>query len=65
MLSNCCEKIRKKYNESIGQVKKLVPTQSEKQQHVPQYRNLQLYLILGFKLKKVHSALQFNQSAWL
>ena len=27
--------------------------------------NLQLYLDLGLKLKKVHQVIKFNQSAWL
>ena len=29
------------------------------------YGNLQLYLRLGFKLKKLHGVLEFNQSQWL
>ena len=29
------------------------------------YRNLQLYTDLGFKVKKVHEMLEFNQSLWL
>ena len=29
------------------------------------YRNLQFYLRLGLKLKKVHHILEFNQSQWL
>ena len=29
------------------------------------YRNLQLYLLLGLRLKKVHRVLELNQSPWL
>ena len=58
-------KIKKKYGISIGQVQKLIPTLSNKHNYFLHYRNLQLYLDLGLKLKKVHRVLEFNQSAWL
>ena len=58
-------KIKNKYGISIGQVLKLIPTLSNKHNYVLHYRNLQLYLDLGLKLKKVHRVLEFNQSAWL
>ncbi len=37
----------------------------DKERYVLHYRNLQLYLTLGMKLKKVHKVLEFNQSAWM
>ena len=63
MLSEYCIKIAEKYKISIGQVNKLVPTLRDKEEYV--YRNLQLYLDLGLKIKKVHRVLEFDQSAWL
>ena len=42
------------YNILVGTVKKLV-----------HYENLQLYLRLGFKIKKKHCILEFNQSQFL
>ena len=65
MLSPYCEMIRDKYGISIGQVSKLIPTLGKKEKYVLHYRNLQLYLSLGLKLKKVHRVLEFDQSPWL
>lgn len=65
MLSRYWETIRKTYKISFGQVKKLIPTLSSEERYVLHYRNLQLYLDLGLKLKKVHCVLEFHQSPWL
>ena len=65
MLSNYCKNIQEKYNISIGQVQKLITNLNDKTNYVLHYRNLQLYLDLGLKLKKIHRVLEFNQSPWL
>ena len=65
MLSAYCKKIAKKYNISIGLVSKLIPTLRDKKEYVLHYRNLQLYLDRGLKIKKVHQVLKFDQSPWL
>ena len=44
---------------------KLIPTLKEKKEYVLHYRNLELYLDLGLKMKKVHRLLELNQSPWL
>ena len=61
MLSAYCKKIAEKYNISIGLVSKLIPTLRDKKEYVLHYRNLQLYLYLGLKIKKVHRVLKFDQ----
>ena len=65
MLSGYCKKIQNKFKISTGLVHKLIPTLCDKQKYVLHYRNLQLYLDLGLKLKKVHGILEFDQSPWL
>ena len=65
MLSAYCKKIAEKYSISIGLVSKLIPTLRDKKEYVLHYHNLQLYLGLGLKIKKVHRVLKFDQSPWL
>ena len=65
MLSRYCKEIAEKYKITIGQVNKLIPTLKDKKEYVLRYRNVQLYLNLGLKIKKVHRVLEFDQSPWL
>ena len=65
MLSDYQLKIADHYNIPVGNVKKLVLIFFDKEKYVIHYQNLQLYLKLGLKLKKIHRVLEFNQSQWL
>ena len=51
MLSNYCKNLKEKYKISSGQVQKLITSLNNKTNYVLHYRNLQLYLDLGLKLK--------------
>ena len=42
-----------------------MPNLLDKEKYVIHYENVQLYLRLGLKLKKIHSVLKLNQSQWL
>ena len=64
-LSAHCKKIAEKYNISTGLVSKLIPTLRDKKEYILHHRNLQLYLDLGLKIKKVHRVLKFDKSPWL
>ena len=43
----------------------MVPNFFDKEKYVLLYENLQLYLRLQLKLKRIHRVLEFSQSQWL
>ena len=65
MLSKYCKEIADKYKIKVGDVKKLIPNLGNKTKYVLHYRNLQLYLLLGMRLTKIHRILKFKQSDWM
>ena len=65
MLSKYCRKIADKYEIKVADVKKFIPNLYNKTKYVLHYRNLQLYLSVGMKLKKIHGVLKFQQSDWI
>ena len=50
---------------TLPKCEKLIPNLFDKERYVLHYRNLQLYLQLGMKLKKTHRVLKFHQRPWL
>jgi hypothetical protein len=64
-LSSYQRKLMNDLKYSAANVPKLVPNLNDKKHYIVHYRNLQLYLSLGLKIKKIHRVLAFNQSAWM
>src|SRR5690606_5732510 len=66
--SNSMKKIKKiidEADESDASVKKLILDLEDKDHYVLHYRNLKLYLQLGYKLEKIYRILWFKQEAFL
>ena len=60
MLSDYARKIKEEHSVSSGKVPKLVTTLNDKEKYVSHYRNLQLYLSLGIRIKKIHRGVEFD-----
>ena len=65
MLSDYCKIIAEKYEIKVDDVKKIISDLGNKTNYVLYYKNLQLYLSLGMKLRKIHRVLKFKQSDWM
>ncbi len=65
MLSPFSLGMKDKLNISDDNTSKLVCSLSDKKNYVLHIKNLQLYISLGLKVKKVHKVLSFSQKAWL
>ena len=65
ILPNYQIKIADFCNIPIGNFNKSVPNFFDKEKYVLHCQNLQLYLKLGLKLKKIHRVLECNQSQLL
>ena len=64
-LSDCCLEIVNEHNITTGTNKKLVTNLMDKDKYVLHYRNLQQFLQLGLKFKKIHRILKFKQKYWM
>ena len=56
---------RKYFPSTRGSVRKLVPNLHSREKYVVHRRNLQLYVSLGMKIKKIHRVVHFKQSCWM
>jgi hypothetical protein len=65
MLSPFSLSMKDKLGISDDNTSKLVCSLSDKRNYVIHIKNLQLYISLGLKIKKVHKVLSFSQKAWL
>ena len=64
-LSDYCLEIVNEHNITTGTNKKLVTNLMDKDKYVLHYRNLQQFLQLGLKFKKIHRILKFKQKYWM
>ena len=64
MLPNYCKKIADKYEIKVGNVKKLIPNLDSKTNYAVHYRNYQLYLFLGIKLKFIECSNVSSPTEW-
>jgi len=64
-LVNNCSETKTQHKISSGTVPKLITSLKDKTKYVLHYQNLNLYLKLGLKVKKIHRDLEFSQSNWL
>jgi hypothetical protein len=70
MLSPYAQRVLKELNNtevlpSRAKISKLLTDLNDKHHYVLHYRNLQLYLQLGLRLKKVHKVLEFHQDEFM
>ena len=49
----------------VGLIAKLIPTLYDKKNYICHIKNLQLYVDLGLKIKKIHRILEFDQRPWM
>ena len=57
--------LARELNLGKDRTQKLLLTLRDKERYVLHYHNLQLYLFLDMKLKRVHNVLAFDQQAWM
>ena len=63
-----CNVFPRSYNCGCPEIKRVFDQQLvivKFQKNIVHYRNLQLYLSLGMRLKKIHHILAFDQAPWL
>ena len=61
-LSGYCSDIADQHDIKVDAINKLIPNLGSKGRFVLNYRNLQMYLLLGTKLNKDYRILKFQQS---
>ena len=49
----------------INNVEKLIPNLWDKEKYIVHHKNLELYLELGLKVKKIHRGIKFREEPWM